>query len=194
MLKIIYTLFILLLAQISFACKNVIYIDVSNIENLQEVVEITNDIIKSKPNENFIIYISNDDNPIIITNRERLNEELKNIFYIHPSIPMYNEEIKALNELLGNNNYCNNIETQTSNLSQKEIVNFYFILNLNQSIEYNQTKYFIDKLMLTNRLMFQHKLINNVKLKVYYDTNKSNYKIKQLSSTYKIKKYEIDEF
>lgn len=176
------------------ADKTFIYIDVSNINRLDKVKEITKKIVDSIGYQDYIVYISNGENPIVIENqkRSRLKNSLKQLNSINPSQPNLNIEINSINKILTKKGWVREVNDENRVLNEE--FNFVFISNLSEIIDYDLTTRFIDKLILSNRLLSKGKLIENSTLKVFADNQDSTVNIKSLKTTYQIRNYGIKEF
>jgi hypothetical protein len=153
------------------ATTNIVYIDVSSILDLKAVIETTKNIVLKNKDEDFIIFISNDNNPVIITERYNLNEELNILYEIDPSIPDLSKDIDTLNTLL---NEIIHLEFQTDS---SELL-FSFILDVNQTIFYNHIQSLVDKLLLTNSMIKNGKPIKGVEVFVYFNIRNTTNKVK----------------
>ena len=172
--------------------KVFIYLDVSEIKRLNEVADITREIVKENSADGFILYISNGSKPIIINSRTSLQTGLKRLMYISPSKPIPNDDINRINKLFSQKRILKNINSEDS--LRNTDMKFYFIFNLNQSVDNNQTKTIVDRLLLTNRLLVNHKLVKGCKVDIKYDIKDSYYDINSLKKINKNKGYEIFGF
>lgn len=191
-------LIILLIGIISLGSTNklktkvFIYLDVSEIKRLDKVADLTKEIVKENSADGFILYVSNGNKPIVINSRSSLKTGLKRLMYINPSKPIPNDDIRKINKLFSQKRILKNINKNDSlrNVDMK----FYFILNLNQSVDNNQIKTIVDRLLLTNRLLVNNKLTKGCKVTIKYDIKDSYYDINNLEKSNKNKGYEIFGF
>ena len=155
----------------------IVYIDISKKTNKEDIIKQTKQIINKNSNDNFIVFISNDNAPIIITNIEYLDKELKKLYYISPSSPSINDETDTLNYYIDNIGLNVNATTNMA---------FYFFTEPT-----NKTKRLITKVLLSNRLSNNEGLKNNITVNVLFEKRKETNEIKKNYELYKQKKYEI---
>ena len=165
----------------------VIYIDVmhriSN-DSLQlsyanGIINITDSILSINKYDKVIVYISNDNAPIIITKRKSLKKS-----YIYDRLIGgidVERDIQNLNSLLVEQNILGNSFNNDS-------IDFHFIMEIKSVIDYNYFQVFFDKLLLTNRLIGEGVLQSNIRFKVYFPSEDKLGKYYSIRSSILIKK------
>ncbi|PCJ82009.1 MAG: hypothetical protein COA49_03340 [Bacteroidetes bacterium] len=171
------------------ASKTFIYIDNSNIRDIDKVIKQTEDIIRASNYDNFIVYISNDKSPIILNSLESLSQDLKQLYSISPSSPQVLFEVNMISETL--ETYFPDIQSRNYDSTLSEEINMYFIFDLTHSIEYDQTKTLINKVLLSNRLKFEPGLVKGLNVTAYYNDNFKQEEKSIISNIYKKQGYEI---
>tara|TARA_B110000967_G_C18784129_1_gene509855 strand:- start:316 stop:849 length:534 start_codon:yes stop_codon:yes gene_type:complete len=174
--KIIFTLLLLFLHfKVSADGITFIYIDLSDSPNKERVQQLTEKIVKSNQTYEFIIFISNDVEPILIDEVDKIQEVISSINQV-PSKPYINKDIELINELMYKRNILKNNK-----------VHFNFLLTPT-----NSANRFINKLLLTNRLVDREGLDSDVKVSIYPFGDKETEEYKSNCNIFKEKKYEIN--
>ena len=162
-----FTLTIFLFLVSSFlSATTIIYVDYSSISNIKKIISLVEGIVKVQANEEIVIFISNDKFPII-TNGNDAKGQLKAMFKASPSKPDFYWEIDTISDII-NNNVKLSLKLENRRVLNEDL-NLYFILDGHQSITYNQTKYFVNKLLLVNRLIHNHKVVDKTSITIYYN-------------------------
>ena len=141
--KVYLILIFVLWWNVSFSSNYIIYIDLSdNSINRDNIISQTKQIINSNNTENFIVFISNGVNPIIINDYVKLDKALNELLYMsNPSSPDMNYDIDTLNSLMNRKSFINN------KLEPKELIKLYFFI-----IPNSKNEIFIQRFLLSNRL------------------------------------------
>jgi hypothetical protein len=171
------------------ARTNIIYVDRSNISDVKSLITVVEKIVQEKPNEDFLVYISNDMYPVILTDMNLLSRDLEVLFKITPSAPLNLFEVDSLNALI-------NSKLQKQNDAElNEKVNLFFILDGEHAINSNQTKYLIQRLLLINGWTNKEGLSDNVIVSAYFKQGGyQGVKMIELKELYNDKEYEINLF
>ena len=176
-MKRLILLFIFIIYSIySKADTIIVYIDVSDNPNKEEIIRQTKILIQNK-NDEFIVFISNDNTPIIINNTDYLDTDLNKLFYISPSSPSIDDDTDTLNY------YIDYIGIKTNSTKQ---ISFYFY-----TTPTTKTNSLISRILLSNRLANSNGLKDNVNVNIIFDKNKETIETKKNYELFKIRKYEI---
>lgn len=169
-----------------YARTNIIYVDRSQILDVKSLITVVEKIVQEKPNEDFLVYISNDMYPVILKDMSLLTSGLEEMFEIIPSDPEYSFEVDTINALI-------NSKLQMLNDTElDEKVNLFFILDAEYAINNNQKKKLIQRLLLTNGWTNKDGLSDNVIVSVYFKQgNYQDLKMNELKDLYNDEKYEI---
>jgi hypothetical protein len=174
--KIIFTLLFLFLQLKAFADTiTLVYIDLSDRPNLESVLQFTDQIITSNDTDEYIVFISYDDKAKIVYDVDKIEQVLRSINET-PSKPFINDEIESINELMYKRNILKNNK-----------VHFSFLLTPS-----NRANRFINRLLLTNRLVDREGLDSDVKVSIYPFGDKETEEYKSNCNIFKEKKYEIN--
>ena len=152
----------------------IIYIDLSDRPNLERVIEITEQIVSTTTTDEFLVFISFEGKPILIDDINKIDIELSKI-NVTPSSPDINKNIDALNALITKKGYLKNNQ-----------VTFSFLLTAN-----DRANIFINRFLLTNRVISREGLINNVNVGIYPFGDKNTEEYKSNYKIFKEKKYDI---
>ena len=110
--KIIFTLLFLFLQLKAFADTiTLVYIDLSDRPNLESVLQFTDQIITSNDTDEYIVFISYDDEAKIVYDVDKIEQVLRSINET-PSKPFINDEIESINKLIYKRNILKKIHTQ----------------------------------------------------------------------------------
>lgn len=168
----------------SQSTTNLYYVDCSSTNRLEKLKEIFIEQYK-KSNGEKIVFISNDNFPIILLNEVKIDEVLKQLFYINPLRPDFFDVIDSLNSLLPkdilirNNNYN---------------YHFTFFLNAEQSFYDHTHNSFIKYLLLTNKIIDNNIIRSDIKITIIFDSNKSEISKDYITFLKNNYTYEIIEF
>lgn len=152
----------------------IIYIDISDRPNLERVIEITKQIVYSNTTDEFLVFISYGNEPILIDDINNIEEELIKLNET-PSPPFINDDIDKLNTIISKRSFLKNNN-----------VTFNFLLTPS-----NSANIFINRLLLTNRLINRDGLISNIGVNVYPFGDRETEEYKSNCKIFKEKKYEI---
>lgn len=153
---------------------DIIFVDLHASDNINRILknEIESIALNSKE---FIIYISNSNDPVIIDKPSEIDGKLNyalNKLTTRAIKPL--DDIKKINTLILSNGFLSNINLISPNKDLNNDLVFHFFFDKNE-YEYGLKEDFIDKLLLTNRLLYingnTHK---DVSIKVYLTDNKEN--------------------
>lgn len=177
-MKYIILLFIFIFISIySKSNTTIVYIDVSKSSNKEKIIKQTKYLVNKNISDDFIVFISNDNTPIIITNINSLDKKLNELFYITPSSPFIDDEVDTLNY------YMDNFKLSVNSNNN---IDFFFF-----SPPSDKTNILITKLLLSNRLSNKDGLKKNIKVSILYEEEKETYETKKYYELFKQKKYEI---
>jgi len=165
--------------------SKIIYLDFSATNRLDELSGSIKTILNNTDG-NFILFVSNDRNPIITTDKQKALEEINKIYYLRPSKPDFFQEIDTLNDIMNLN--------LTSDMKLNDSLHFYFFLNAEQASLYQQDKFFIEQLMLTNKLLKTAGLVKNCYITIYFDSTKDHSQALYITQLKKKHLYEILEY
>jgi hypothetical protein len=187
-MKIFCTLFFLVLLLNARAqnSMNFIYVDYSSTEELNKLVSKISEVFNSSEDQT-LLFISKDSRPIIVENKNDLENSLNRIFSFRPSSPDCFEDIDSINSLLSNFNIISELENENPRIFLDNF-NCYFFLDAEKFEFYNQDVILINQFLLSNRLLANNKLINNINLKIYLE---SKYNSEYIDNVRKNKPYEI---
>jgi hypothetical protein len=179
-MKIILKILLLFIPLIVNARTAVIYIDaIHKVDSFQlayadGIINITDSILTLKEYNKVIVIISNEDDPIILTNRNNFKKK-----YIKERLAGgidVAKDIQCLNNVLVKQGVLGSSFSQDS-------VDFHFIMEVKSVIDYSYFNYFFNKFLLTNQLIkkgclntnisFKMYLPNSSKLEKYYSINSS---------------------
>jgi hypothetical protein len=151
------------------AAKHFVYVDVSELDTIEEkkLYSLVDSLVTSFNTDDFILYFSNDNYPVVFfdknsyfLNKKRLDVEL------HPSKPYYSFEIDTINKLFSSHRFISEIQQHSPESFNNELT-FHFIMNQNHSIEYQQIKYLVDRILLSNRLMYDECVVKGTFVNIY---------------------------
>lgn len=182
-------IFVLFCNSFSGLCAgiNVIYIDKNKIPDVKSIIVVVKKILQEKPNEDFMVYISNDMDPIIIHDMDMLSRDLEILYRITPSEPNCSEDaIKITYEINKKHKIQNEIEFN-------EKVHLFFILDASKSSL--QKKKLIQRFLLINGWMNKNGLSENIKVSLYLNKGDCQQsKINEIKNNFNNLKYEISFF
>lgn len=147
---------------------NFIYVDFSSTKKLSKLSEKVKTVAKDF-NEPFVLFISNDNAPIIIKENASVENGLNQIFSLRPSSPDFINEIDTINATFSNLNLNLGLHQQGSSSNDKAI--FYFFLNTEKFEQNFQNKNLIDRLLLTNQLISKVGVIKDVEVIIFLDSD-----------------------
>jgi hypothetical protein len=167
MKRLLIKIIFLFLPFILSAKTAVIYIDavhrISNdsfqLDYANGVISITDSILAINDYDKVVVFISNGNDPIIITKKSNFNNRI--IYDRLQGGININDEICRLNMVMVEQNVL-------GDLYNKDSVDFHFIMEIKSVSVYNYFQYFFDKLLLINRLVKEGQLQPNVLFKVYF--------------------------
>ena len=167
------------------AKTNIIYVDRSNISDVKSIINVVEKIVQENPNEDFIIYISNDKYPEILSDKSILTRDLDVLFKIIPDSPDEPFEVDTISSII-------NSKFQIKNdFELNEKVHLFFILDAASALE--KKKLLIQRLLLINGWTNKNGLSDNIKVTAYL--KKADYQqIKKLQEQFNDNKYEINLF
>ena len=170
-----------------YASTNIIYVDRSNISDVKSLITVVEKIVQEKPNEDFLVYISNEMYPVILTDMSLLTEGLEVLFKITPLGPRNSFEVDSITALI-------NSKLQMQNDAElNEKVHLFFIMDGKKAIK--QTKYLIQRLLLINGWTNKEGLSDNVRVSAYFKQGDyQGVKMIELKELYNDKEYEINLF
>jgi hypothetical protein len=161
----------------------------SNIDHLDSISNIISRIVEENQSDDFILYISNNSNPIIVYSKREIESSLKKLSSLYTSLPDIDDEIDRINEVFDRQK----LFLDFTNKENTDELDFYFIMDYEKTKMYNLITRFINKLLLTNRLITGDGLATGIQVTVYLNKNAA---YTQLINTnnYKELGYEFDEF
>jgi hypothetical protein len=165
---------------------NFIYVDYGSTEELDKLVSKISEVFNSSEDQT-LLFISKDSRPIIVENKNNLENSLNRMFSFRPSSPDCFEDIDSINSLLSNFNFISELENEIPRIILDNF-NCYFFLDAEKFEFYNQDVILINQFLLSNRLLANNKLINNLKIIIYLN---SNYNSEYIDNVRKNKAYEI---
>ena len=167
------------------AKTNIVYVDRSNISDVKSIIKVVEKIVQENPDEDFIIYISNDKYPEIISDKSLLTRDLDVLFEIIPDPPVPKFEVDTISDLI-------NSKFQIKNAFElNEKVHLFFILDAASALY--RKKLIIQRLLLINGWTDKNGLTDNVKVTAY--VKETDYQqIKNLQEQFNNNKYEINLF
>lgn len=148
--------------------KDFIYVAFSDTKRLSLLEDKVTELIQGIDGE-ILFFMSNDNKPIVITEKDAVSNALDQMYNLRPSLPDFVEEIDSINSLFSAHNFITGLNDQEVNNGGQ--VNFHFFLNLEKAQLYRQDTKFIDQLLLTNRILFKNKnrVPANIKVNIYID-------------------------
>ena len=171
------------------AKTNIIYVDRSNISDVKSIINVVERIIQENLNEDFIVYISNDKYPEILSDKRTLIRDLDVLFEIIPDPPEERFEVDTISSLINSKLQIKN----TFELNEK--VHLFFVLDAQTADIKNQKKKLIQRLLLINGWTNKNGLSDNVKVSAYLKrAGCQQSKINKLQEQFNDNKYEINLF
>ncbi len=168
-------LFFFLQFKVSADSITFIYIDLSDRPNLERVQQLTEQIVRSHQTDEYLVFISYADEPILIDDVDKIQEVIGSINQA-PSKPFINKDIERINELISKRNILKNNE-----------VHFSFFLTPTHS-----SKVFINRFLLSNRLVGRDGLKSGINVSIYPFGDQESEEFKTICTIFKEKKYEIN--
>jgi hypothetical protein len=145
---------------------NFIYVDFSSTKKLSKLSEKVNVVAKDF-NDPFVLFLSNDNAPVIIRGNEGIDNGLGQMFSLRPSSPDFVADIDTINAIFSNSNIINGLNN-TSTASNYQVKLFFFLSA--EKFEQNYlNKNLIDRLLLTNRLVSKDGLKDGVHVTIFLD-------------------------
>ncbi len=127
-----------------------IYVDFGHTEQLNALKEKVKEVVKQRAGS-FLVFVSNDFRPIVVTSEEQLEGDLNQINNLAPSKAYYWDEFQIIDSLFSQ--YSNIHGLSEDGLQSEYEVRFHFFLDASQSKMYSAEKYLIDELLLCNRIL-----------------------------------------
>ena len=153
---------------------DIIFVDLHASDNINRILKNEIDSIAENSKE-FVIYISNSNDPVIIDKSSdidgKLNNALNNLT-TRAIKPL--DDIKKINTLILSHGFLSNINLISPNKDLNKDLVFHFFFDKNE-YEYGIKEDFIDRLLFTNRLLYANGSTHkDVSIKVYLTENKEN--------------------
>ena len=168
-MKKIALLFFLILKLCSTSAQksaNFIYVDFSSTKKLSKLSEKVSTVAKDF-NVPFVLFLSNDNAPLIIRDNEGIDNGLGLMFSLRPSTPDFIDEVDTINAIFSNSIIIEGINKTSGNADY--IVNLMFFFNAEKFEQNYQNKNLIDRLLLTNRLVSRDGLEDGVYVTIFLD-------------------------
>lgn len=172
---------------------NVIYVDFSATKNLNKLSEEVFEIAK-KAEGDVLLFLSNDKYPIIIKDKNEIKNALNEISSLRPSKPDFFDEADTINTILSTEKLLSNFLKKEESGAIGEIVNFFFFLNAEQSNLYRQDKYFVNRILLSNRLLNKAGLSRRSTVNLYFNSSDAPSEQTYISNLKSKKLYNIYEY
>ena len=151
--------------------KIFIYVDISSSD---DVIDLIQDSIKKiifSNEDDFVLYVSNGNKPLVITSRYKLIDNLNKLYLENFKEPDYKKDIYLINEVLLKNKLLSNISNNTEANNLENELNFYFFLNKDSFFDFNLESNLINKLLFSNKLYFSSGLHKDCNVHIYEDNN-----------------------
>ena len=169
-----------------------IYIDINKSKRKADLTTIIESNHKKIKNQKFIYYLSYYDEPHIAKNEKDFSQLLYDLSEIKPSIPYVEKDLLRITDILNQDEFIN-IRNEKLINNYKEIY-FHFYFNVNNYINMEMYKSFVEKIILINKL----KSFDNTHVIIYFDNTDclgllkdkmKEIELKLSDKIYKIEKY-----
>ena len=151
--KVFYSFFIICFCLCNFSysqnSKNFIYVDISSSNNMLDIIQDSIKKIIYQNEDDFVLFISNGDKPLISTLRSKFEENLKRLELDFFKAPDYSFDVELINKQLVANNFSLDLSYLDFKLDQR----------------------FIQKLLFSNALYFDSGLHQDCKVFIYKEDN-----------------------
>lgn len=151
--------------------KTFIYVDISASDDVIDLIQDSIKKIVYSNDDDFILYISNGNKPLILTSRNELIDNLNKLFLENFKHPDYNQDIYLINEILLKNKLLSNISNNIEASNLKNKLNFYFFINKDNFFDFNLESNLIKKLLFSNKLYFSSGLHKDCNVYIFEDNN-----------------------
>jgi len=180
------TIILLLLSTQSIFSQNVInLIYVDNHETLNKFEEIQNNLDEIIDN-NFLLYISDGDDPSIFTDTANYTEKIKATLLKQTERPSIKMDVRYLNHQI--TKHFDGVIKLGEGVNENTKVNLYFFFDMSTFCGYDLHQDFVNNLLLFYKLRTKEGINNNCKITYYIHENSDECKLptdKQIT----IKKY-----
>ena len=173
--KIFYSFFIICFCLCNFSysqkSKTFVYVDISSSNNMLDLIQDSIKKIIYQNEDDFILFISNGNNPLISNLRSKFEDNLKRIELDFFKAPEYNFDIELINQQLADNNFIFNLSNNSADTRLDYLLNFHFFFDEDTYLDFNLDQRFIEKLLFCNALYFDSGLHQDCKVFIYKEDN-----------------------
>ena len=149
--------------------KNIIYVDYSATQRLQVLEQKVMNLMQLVDGP-FLLFLSNDLQPIIVNEHKEVAQAVKNIYaYPGPSKPDPFGELDTINSIMSRDSIIPGLNRANMFANDNELIDFHFFFNAAQSSLYGYDKSLVNRLLLINRLLTRDGVSPKCKVYLYLD-------------------------
>lgn len=173
--KVFYSFFIICICLSHFSysqnSKTFIYVDISSSNNMLDVIQDSIKKIIYQNEDDFILFISNGDKPLISNLRSKFEDNLKRLELDFFKAPDYSFDVELINKQLVANNFIFDLSNNSPDTRLDYFLNFHFFFDEDTYLDFKLDQRFIKKLLFSNALYFDSGLHQDCKVNIYKEDN-----------------------
>lgn len=151
--------------------KTFIYLDISASNNMLDIIQDSIKKIIYQNEDDFILFISNGNKPLISNLRTTFQDNLKRLEQDYFNPPDYNLDIELINKLIIDNNFLYDISNNSLDIKLDYLLNFHFFFDEDTYSDFKLDQMFIKKLLFTNALYFKGGIHKDCKVTIHEEDN-----------------------
>ncbi len=173
--KVFYSFFVICICLSHFSksqnSKTFIYVDISSSNNMLDVIQDSIKKIIYQNEDDFILFISNGDKPLISNLRSKFEDNLKRLELDFFKAPDYSFDVELINKQLVANNFIFDLSNNSPDTRLDYFLNFHFFFDEDTYLDFKLDQRFIKKLLFSNALYFDSGLHQDCIVNIYKEDN-----------------------